>query len=256
MSSNRCFRLIPLVLVSLVLAAGVAGAVTISDQDAPSSALVGSQVSSTFTFSNLYQNPSYESWTLQGQTELENVTWTVELLNQAGAVQGQQSYDGSEFQQPISLENDVATVNVQITGTVPPVQNFTYSPAPSFVFASFELARQGGSSAPIQEFETQHYTQESQEARTAIDEAQTAIDEAGGNQQAQTTLNNAISAYEAENFGNAIDLANQAQQRATSAQQQSQLIQYAIFAVIGLVILIAIVGGVYWYRKQQRGGTL
>lgn len=256
MSSNRSFRILPIVLVTFVLAAGVAGAVTISEQDAPSSALAGSQVTSTFVFTDLYQNPSYESWTLKGETELENVTWTVQLLNQAGSVQGQQSYDGATFQERISLENDVAEVNIQITGTAPTVENYTYSPPPTFTFAAFNLAREGGSSAPIQEFETRHFTQESQEARDAIDEAQTAIDEVGGHEEAQGILNNAVSAYEAGNFENAVDLANEAKNRATSAQQQSQLVRFALLGVIGVIVLVAIAGGIWWYRQRQRGGTL
>ncbi len=256
MSSNRYFRILAFILVSLVLAAGVAGGVTISEQDAPSTAQTGSQQSAVFVFENLYQDPSYEQWTLQGTTELKNVTWTVELVNQAGSVQAQNSYDGTSFNQRININDGVARVTVQATGTVPPVQNYSYSPPQSFVFGSFTLARTNGSSMPINTYETRHYTADSQQARQAIQSAQSTIDKAGGNEQAQNILDNAISAYNVGNFGNAEDLAEQAKQRAESAQQQSQLIQYAIVAIIGLVVLGAIVGGIYWYRNQQRGGTL
>ncbi|NIX19489.1 MAG: hypothetical protein GWN07_06455, partial [Actinobacteria bacterium] len=133
----------------------------------------------------LFQNPSLEQWLLEGDTELDNVTWTVQVENQAGSQIDQQSYDGQTFEHQVSLENDHDLFRVTVTGTVPPVENYTYSPAETFVFAELNQARQGGTSDVIESYETHHYTEDSRAARQAIDEADAAIEAAGGHEEAE-----------------------------------------------------------------------
>ncbi|MDY6818366.1 MAG: hypothetical protein SVG88_06860 [Halobacteriales archaeon] len=255
MNSSRCFSLAAF-LVVLVLASGAAGAVTISSGGAPNEAQVGQTVTSTFTLTELYQNPNYQQWTLQGQTDLANVTWTVQTLNQAGEVVDTQSYNGGRFNHQISIENDVAEVRVKITGEVPEITNYSYSPQEQFLFAGFIQVRQGGTSNQINVYQTHHFTPDSKKARQAIRSAQRAIQQAGGNQEAQTIVDNAISAYEAGNFQNAIDLANQARQRAEQAQQSQQRTQLLLMAGGGILVVLLIIGGIFWYRSQQTGSKL
>lgn len=253
MSSSRSFRFAA-ILVTVVIAAGVAGAVSVSSQDAPQEAQVGDKVSATFTFTELYT--TFDEWTLNGTTELEQVTWTAENIDLSDNVIAERSYDGQSFGHKVSKAEDVAEVRVTISGTVPEVGNYTYEEEERFLFAEFNQNREGGTSAVVETYDAHHFTESSKEARTAIDRAQAAIDAAGGNQQAQRVVDNAISAYRAGNFGNAVDLADQARERVESAQQQSQQFQLLVYAGIGVVVLGIVIGAVYWYRSQQTGRKL
>lgn len=254
MNSSRSSSLVALLLV-LVLAVGAAGAVTVSQEDAPSEAAVGSDVTATFVLTDLYTD--YDQWTLRGETELENVTWTVELFNQAGdKLGGDNSYDGQSFGHPVNIENGDHEVRMTVTGTVPTIGNYTYDPAESFLFAELIQAREGGSSDTIQTYETHHYTEESGEARQAIDEAQAAIDEAGGHEQAERTLNSAIDSYENENFDNAVDLADQAQETAERKQTNQSRNRLILIAVGALVLIGIVVGAVIYWRRSRTHSRL
>jgi hypothetical protein len=226
-----------------------AAAVSTSKDGVPEETKVGSEVSATYTFTELYSD--FESWSLRGSTELSGVTWTVRKLDQAGNQISQTSYDGATFNESVDISEDTARVVVRVRGTAPEVDNFSYDPSEQFALARFQLRRQGGTNQPITADQVHHFTDDSKEARDEIESAQQAIDAAGGNQQAQQTLSNAISAYNAGNFGNAVDLANQAEQRANQARQSQNTTQLLIYAGIGVVVLLLVVGGFAYYRSQQ-----
>lgn len=254
MNSSRSSSLVALLFV-LVLAVGAAGAVTVSEANAPAEEAVGSDVTATFVLTDLYTD--YDQWTLQGETELGNVTWTVEVFNQAGdKMGGDNSYDGQSFGHPVDIETGASRVRVTVTGTVPSISNFTYDPAESFRFAELIQAREGGSSDTIESYETHHYTQDSQTAREAIESAQSAIDEAGGHQQAERTLNSAIDSYENENFDNAVDLADQAQETAEQKQATQSRNQLILMAVGALVLVGIVVGAVIYWRRSRTHSRL
>lgn len=255
MNSNRYSRLL-LVLVALLLSAGVVTGVSVSQDQGPSEAEVGRQVEASYTLTQLYQEPSYESWTLQAQTEMINVTWTFRLVDQAGNVVETNNADGQQVSQPVAIDDGVDQVKVQVVGEVPAIQNYTYNPPTSFLVAGFVHSREGGTTETIEVFGARSFTAESEEARLAIAEAESAIEAAGGNAEAEATLANAISAYEAENFDNAINLAEQAEQRASSAQQTQQRNQLIIYGVVALVVIAIIVGAVLWYRSQKQTSRL
>lgn len=249
MNSSRSSSLVVL-LLALVLAVGSAGAVAVVETDAPAEAAVGSDVTTTFDLSDLYTE--YDQWTLRGETELENVTWTVEEYNQAGdKLGGDNSYDGQSFGHPIDIESGTSEVTVTVTGTVPSIANYTYDPAESFRLADLVQAREGGSSETIQTYEPYHYTEDSRTAREAIDDASAAIEDAGGHEQAEQTLNSAISAYENENFDNAVDLAEQAESTA-SQKQSTQSRNRLILMAVGALVLVAlvVVAVIYWRRSR------
>lgn len=253
-NSSRCFSLLVACLVLLTTVAAPAAAVSVAESDVPDEAEAGSQVSATVTLNELYKNPQLESWTLQGETELTDVTWTVTSYDQTGSKLDQQSADGQNASVDVAAADDVSEVRVKVTGTVPEVTNYSYDPAQQFLFVSLTQARDGGSSTEIDSWQTHHYTEESDAAREALDSASTAVDGANS-QQAEKTLANAISAYDnangAEGFDLATELANEAQSQAESAQQSDQTMQLALYAVGGLLAVGLLVGGVVWYRSQQ-----
>lgn len=257
MNSSRSSSALLILVVTVVVGAGVAGAVTISEHNTPTEAQVGDRVTVSYVFSNLYTDPQYEQWTLQGETGLEDVTWAVQLVDQANTVHEQQSYDGAMFNQSVDIEQDTAEVRVEVTGAVPPVENWSYADGNPFLFAEFRLTRQGGTSAVIDTFdETTRYTEESRQAREAIERAETAITDAGGNADAENTVASAISAYEAGNFENAVNLANQAEETAQRAQRGKEQRNLLLMGAGVVVLLAIIIGVVYWYRSRQTTSKL
>lgn len=254
MNSSRSSRVLALCF-ALVLAVGVAGAVSVTD-NAPSEAQVGTTVEATFELTELYSE--YESWQLQGQTELSNVTWTVEEINAADAViQGESgTYDGQRFAHPVDIDSGAVRVQVTVTGTAPTVENYTYDPAEEFVVASLVQARQNGTSAAIGAARAHHYTEDSQQARQAIEDAEAAIAEAGGHDEAERTVGAAISAYENENFENAVNLATQAEETASQARASQGRTQLILMGVGALILLGIIIGGVLYWRSTRTTSRL
>lgn len=255
MNSNHCSKLLALLLATTLVASAVgpAAAMSATASDAPDEKKVGEDVEATFTITKPFSE--YDSWTLNGETQLTDVTWTVELYDQGGSKIDQTSYDGQSFNHSLD-KSDAYEVQVVIKGTVPEVENFSYDPAQQLTVADLNQFRQGGSSDDIDEWTFRPYTEDSQEAREAIDAASEAIDAADGSgadvSGAEDTLGNAVSAFEAENFDNAVDLADEARQKAESAEQSTQQTQMLLYGGVGLVALVAVVGGALWYRSKRQ----
>ncbi|WP_135824000.1 hypothetical protein [Halorussus ruber] len=254
MNSNHSSKLLALLLACtlVVSAVGPAAAMSASASGAPGEAEVGSDVSTTFTITKPFSD--YDSWTLNGTTELTGVTWTVELYDQGGAKIDQKSYDGQSFDHDLE-KSDAYEVKVQIEGTVPEVENFTYDPAQSLSLAELNQVREGGSSEAIDSWDFRPYTEESDDARSAIENAEESIEDAedsgAGVSEAQSNYEDAISAFDGENFGLATDLATKAQDKAESSQQSNQQTQMLLYGGAGLLALVVVVGGFLWYRNQQ-----
>lgn len=259
MNSTRCSNLTALLLVITLALSAVAPAAAIStdQRGVPDDAKVGEQVSGTFTLTDLYGE--YERWTLDGETELTNVTWTVTTYDQAGNQKEKQSYDGQSFEHALSLDSDASEVRVTVTGTVPEVENFSYEDKQAFTFAKLGQSREGGSSDEIETWTANHHTDESKVARASIVAAQQAIDDApkgADTSDAESSLDDAITAYNDESFELAGSLADKAKESAGSASKQAQqsaqttkLLTYGGAAILGLVV----VGGAgYWYRSRQQ----
>jgi hypothetical protein len=259
MNSTRCSKLFALLLVVTLTISAVAPATAISTKEdgIPNDATVGDSVTAKMTLTDLYSD--YEQWTLEGQTDLTDVTWTVTTYDQAGNQKAKESYDGQSFNHSLALDTDASKAVVKVSGTVPEVANFTFDPQQSFTFATLSQSRKGGNSEEIKTWTANYHTEDSKSAREAIVGAQGAIDDApsdANTADAKSTLDNAISAYEAQNFDNAIDLADKAKKSANSAvdkahqsKQQSKLLMYGGAAV---VVLLVIGGAGFWYRSQQQ----
>ncbi len=272
MTSNRSSKLtvLAVLLAVSVLLAAPATAVTVAQTDVPQEAEAGSQISASFTLTDLYQDPQWEPWTLEGETELSNVTWTLTFIDPQGNEFHTETYNGQSFSQAgISTNHEQGTVTeirVEITGDVPAPEQYTYPDNETFTLATLtQISGDEGAHNEIDTWETHHYTVAeagnpdatpgSKDAREALDGARNAIDdadEAGSDvSAAEETLENAISAYENGNFQNAVSLAEDAKDEAESAQQSQQQSQMVLFGGVGLVVVLLIAGGFWYYRQQQ-----
>ncbi|WP_121820610.1 DUF4398 domain-containing protein [Halostella salina] len=263
MNSNRCSKLTTLLVVALVALAAVppaAALATVEADGAPAEAEVGEEVSTTYTFTELFSGDTPQEWTLRGETNLTNATWSVTAYDNAGNQIGEtQSMGGSSFEYDVVADEAVTEIEVTLTGTTPEVENYTYDPQQSFRLAEFTEVREGGGTTEIDSWETNHYTSESGDAREALDSAQEAIDEAEESgadvSEAESTFRNARQAYEsAEDFDLAISLAEEAESQATEAQESTEQTEQRntmlLYGGIGLVVLVLIGGAAYWYRQQ------
>jgi len=253
MNWSRCSRPAIAALFALTLLVGSASAVSVSGHT-PTSATVGSQQTATYTFTDLYGQ--YDAWTLQGSTNLTEVTWTVTLYDQTGAKIDQHSYTGANFEQAIKASAKVNKVRVRVEGTVPKISQYSYDPPQNATVASFTQAHQGGASNAIGKPKTLHpYTQRSQTARKALDGATQAIDDAQSSGasvgSANSLLQNAVSAYDAGNFANAESLAKSAKSKANSARSSAHTTHWLLIGV-GVVVVLVVIGGALWWYQNSR----
>lgn len=224
---------------------GPAAAVKSSTGDLPEEAEVGTDVEATFEFTQLFDE--FEQWTLQGETELQSVTWTVRQYDQAGNQVSQTSADGQQLSAQVDIEDGTSRIEVRVTGTAPPIENYSYDPPQRFVFANFTQARSGGTAQPIDGYQVHHYTAESKEARNAIDSASEAVN-ASSSDEGEAFLQSAISSYENENFQNAKESAKNAE----DAASQDRLLMMGAIGVVALIVLVVLVGGGYRYYKSRQ----
>jgi hypothetical protein len=255
-NSNRSSRVVLATLVVLLAATVPAAAVSVTGEDVPEEAQVGTQVSATITIEELYQNPQSEQWQLSGATELTDVSWTIVYYDQTGSQVNLVEPTGQSFSGvDIAASSGTAEVEVRVTGTVPEVDSYSYDPAQRFQLMELTRGQQGGASDTVERWETHHYTERSASARTAIDEAGSAIETARSNganpADAQANYEDAVAAYNDGSFDVATNLANRATQQANQAQQSQQTQQLIIYAVGGLLVLGLLVGGVVYWRSQQ-----
>jgi hypothetical protein len=252
-NSNRCSRLVVVAVLLIAALAVPAAAVSVGDDSVPAEAQVGTQVEATITLTELYRNPQLESWELTGETELTNVTWTVFYIDQTGNRVDQESFNGQNLSGvTLAADDGVSEVEVRITGTVPRIREYTYDPPQQFTFVELTQAREGGASNTIETWETHHYTAKSDRARTELDEAAAAIEGTSANtEEADRTFDQAVNAYESENFDLAVELANEATQQAESAEQSRQTTRTLIYVGVGIVVVALLVGGFLYWRSQQ-----
>ena len=278
MTSTRCSKTVTLALAAVVLAAVAAPAVAVSvgDSDVPGEAEAGTQVSASYTLTNLYQEPNWDPWTLRGETELQNVSWTLTFIDAQGNQFDTVSYSGQTFtHSPITTEGDtpILEVRVDVTGVVPPVaeSDLSYPEEETFTLATltqYQGEGTDGASNDIVTDDTHHFTTApenqadpepgSREARGALDSASEAIQRAqtagADTGEANETFTAAVSSYENGDFSNAVSLAESAEDDAVeareeveSSQQRNQLLVYGA----GALVVLALVGGAALYFRDQ-----
>ena len=247
--SSKSAALVVLLALSLA-AVGTAGAISFAPGEAPEEARVGETVTTTVVIEDPFVDMP-DQWTLQGSTELEQVSWTVTVIQQGDQIDdGETVYGEQSFEQDLDAANGGDTIEIELTGEVPAVENYTYEPRETFTLYDFD-SMQGSSTSDLNATAVHHYTNDSRDARLAIDNATAAINETGGNSEAESQRQRAISAYDNGNFGNAESLASDAQEQAESAEQSAQRTQTILMGVGALVVLALIGGGIYYWQSQQ-----
>ncbi len=243
-----------------------AAAVDVSEDESPEDVEVGSQVENgdaVYTLTNLYSES--DQWVLSGTTDLEDPQWTIIWYGQADERLKRETVANESFEVTIDRNDpdtdaEPTSVEVRVSGTVPEVENYTYDPKQSFTVAALSESPDGGSPEEITSDSAAHYTQESQEARSAIEEAEAAIDEAesagADTSEAESSLDSAKSVYESgDNFEEATNLAERAQTEAEEAKSRKESSEQTstllLYGGIGVVVLVLIGGGAYWYSQQD-----
>lgn len=316
MSWSRSSKLGLVLLSVLVLfaAVGVASAVSVEDEQAPEEAEVSEEVTVTVELQDLFAQES--SWNLNGQTQLQDAQWTIELYQGDELLDTRES-SGNQPDQILFEEGvtDADRVVVTITGTVPGVTDveggeYTYEERETFL-AGEVVQIVDGDVNRLSQLNTHHYTAESREARTALDDADDAIQSASTDtSDAESTFDEAVTAYNDGNFDEAVSLAEDAQSQAQSSSDGSDdgssddgstedgsdgdstddgssdgsddgsttndstqdgsdgnasaesssdggddggILWILLYALLGLLILGAVGGGIYWYQQQQQG---
>jgi hypothetical protein len=236
-----------LLAVVLLGAVGTAAALSISASDVPEEAEVGSEVESRFTIDDAYTENS--QWTLRLETELQNVSWVVEEYDQGDRV-NQWTGGGQTFEQDLSSNPTGDEIRIQVRGDVPGVDSYNYSAPENFTVVALR-SQTGDNVQTLETYEVHHFTTDSKEARGEIDSAEQAIENAGGNADAREDLRSAVSFYNSGQFEEAVREANNAEDKATQAQQSQQTNQMLIFGGLGVALLAIVVGGVWYWRNQQ-----
>lgn len=234
--SSKAVAAVVLLVVALG-AAGTAAAVSFS-ADEPNDAQVGETVTYEVEMTEVFQDQPNQ-WTVQASTDLEDATY--QMIAEDVSDEEVARSDSGELQ--VSSEDGIDRVTIEVQGTVPELSSYSYENPEEENFRVLEISQADGPS--LEEWSAHRYTEDSQAARQAIEEAE----EAAGSSE---DLDNAISAYNSENFDNAIDLAETAREDA-EGQQQTQ--QYLMFGGIAVVVLLVVGGGYYLYQQRQGNNT-
>lgn len=245
-SSNRVLAIT--FVVVLLGAAGTAAALSVTASNVPEETPVGSETNASITIEDPFTDTPNE-WTLEGETQLENVSWTVTVLDQ-GQQLSQETYGQQSFSQELAREGGGDQIEIEIAGDVPAVEEHSYDPPENYTLAELRSV-QGNNTQELTTYSVHHYTNESQSARQEIDAASAAIEDAGGTEDANRSLEQAISAYDNGNFENAISNAKDAQSAAEQAEQSQEQTQMLLYAGVGVVVLLVVIGGVWYWRNQQ-----
>jgi hypothetical protein len=233
--------------VVLLGAIGTATALTVTADDPAREAQVGTEINTTITVDDAFTENS--QWTVGAETELRNVSWQLEEYDQGSRVEQWSDLGGQSISQDVSSDPSGDELRIQIRGEVPAVPEYNYSnPSAENVTFVEVTSTSGDNTQTLETYSVHVYTNQSKNAREAIDAAVAASDSAGNPDGVESTIDNAISSYNSGNFENAIDLANEAEQKATSSQQTSQLM---LFGAVAIVAIALIGGGVWYWRNQQ-----
>lgn len=247
MKASKPLSLLVAGLLVASLFAGAAAAVESTPEELSDESEVDSEFEADFELTELFSE--FEEWTLRGETNVTDVTWTVTQFDQADSQVRQASHDGQTFEEDIDIDDGTNRVEVRITGTTPEVENWSYDPPETFTAANFTLTRAGGTERAIDSYAAHHYTEESKEARNALDSARDAV-EASGDSDAESTFEDAVAFYNAGEFESATNTAERAEDQATQAATMRSALLVGAAAV---VVLLLLGGGYYLYKSRQQG---
>jgi len=235
-----------LLAISLV-AVGTAGAVSF-DGEPPAAKNVNDTAEMNATVNDPFEGQP-ETWTLRGETELENASWTVQVYEQGSRLRTETHQGTLEEELDSTGQATPDRVVVQVTGDVPDDIQYNYEDKSSenYTVISLENANSG---EELQSYDAHRHTDGSKSARTAIQDAEAAIDELDNpSDDAQNQLDRAISSYDNGNFENARSLAEDAQSNAE--EQQSSSLPLPLIGGAVVLVLLVVGGGAYYYKSQQ-----
>lgn len=219
-SHSSRLGLVAVAVLVLVASVGVASAVSVTQDDAPDEAEVGEEVTVTVELQDLFDEES--SWEINGQTELDDAQWTIELY-QGDELQNTHESSGEQPDSVLLEEGvtDADRVVVTITGTSPEVSSYSYEEPATFLAEVVQVVEGGSDVNELSQHDIHHYTTGdpgSQEARTALDDADAAIQSAADDGEdvsdAESTFEDAVAEYDSEEFANAVSLAEDAESQA------------------------------------------
>jgi hypothetical protein len=253
MSLNRSFRALLTGLLILSLFSAPAMGLSATVTESVDTAAVDEQVSAEYEFTQLYRSPDYDSWVITGETDLDEVTWTVTYYDQTDSKIAQDRYTGQSFNgASVDVEDGTSRVTVNVRGDVPAVDAYTWDPMQSFVVMELGQTEVGGAVEPIDTMTATHYTPSSIEAREAMDTAAAAIAVTDA-PEAERTFANAVTAYEREEFDLATNLAVDATDMANEQAGTDQRNRLILYGVVGVVLLGLVGGGIYLYLQRTGG---
>ena len=250
MNLNRCSRTGTVVLVVLLTITSFAlpvAAIATTATEIPQSQEVGVDHQGTVTLEDLYEDGT-DQFQLQGTTELDAANWQLRYVKLNGDTT-RTTFTGSSFETRIAAEDEIEQVKIRITGEAPPIENYTYDPAPSFLFANLSKVV-GANENEVGSWETRPFTAESEPARAAIESASVAAARTD-DQADDAQVERAIRAYENENFELSADLAADAESTARSSVQSSQRNRILLVGAVGVVAVAGIVGAVFYLRERS-----
>ena len=250
MNLTRSSRPVALALVLVVaLGLGTAAVATAdifgeTEDGPPAEAEVGAELRFTVVVDAPFDVD--DPWTLQATSALDEATVTLVSLDGAG----NQVERTTNRTLELDSSDGVSSVEIQVTGDVPAIQTYSYEdPAREHVQALRVAEVVDGEASTVENgsFDVHRYTEESREARQAIDDASEAVADADSSD-AEDRLEEAIVHYDSENFAEAISAADDARDTAESEGELRELLLLGA----GVVVIFALVGGgIYLWQARQ-----
>ena len=248
-------------LLVFALVAGVAtlGVAAVQFQgDAPTSAEAGSELHiEGLTLTEPFAVG--DEWTMEVSTELDDVRLVVTPRDGAGNALEDRTIDVFN-EETVTLDIDdsrISTVEFEVRGDVPLIGlgpgRYSYEDRSLENITALEVTeRLNGGTQRIENgtFEVHRFTEQSRDARQAIDEASQAAEDADSDD-ARNRVNEAITFYNNAEFSNAITAANEAGDIADSEGDTRRTLLLLAGVVLGLVA----VGGIAYYWRSQQGSA-
>lgn len=245
MSWIRCSKIVvAAVLIAVALSAvGVVAAVTFDDSGVPEAVEVGEDVTVNVTTDDPFDGKE-STWTIEGTSDLDDADVTIIAETVGGDTMTGDGEDGLE----ISADDGVNHVTVEVSGTVPDIEEYDYENPDT---ENIMLLEVGDADGPvIDTWHVHRYTQDSQEARQAIDDARDVVDDANDDD-ASDRLDEAIVHYNNAEFDRATSAAQDAEDEAESGGELVEI----LMILAGVLLILGIAGGGFYYWRQQQQNT-
>lgn len=246
MNSNHYSKLVALVVAAVVLGSlGTAAAVSFSG-DVQQEVQVGDQERIEVTVEDIFEQQP-DQWTLRAESNLEEADVTIEADAADGTIV-REGEGAATLALDRSSDRGITQIDIQVTGQVPEINNYDYDNLSLENVTGLAVLDADEVAEPqLESWELHRFTEESQDARAAIDEADAAVANATSDS-ASERLDEAKTFYESGEFDSAIEAANDARDTAESEGETQELL-LTIAAVVLVVVLVG--AGVYIWRARQ-----